>query len=224
MDIELNSRFVFKLLKRHLFLVALVGFLFAGILATLEIKMQNQNYKSSGELVQNDNNYALISSYQQFVESKSFLNLLDRRIDKGQWKKQNTKGSYSVELVNNNSGNNTNTPFFTINVLSKNKRYSKYVAHEAMMLLINNIGKYISGANISIVSNASNARRVNIFSAIKKKVVLAFLSGAGLTFIFIVVHYYCVGKIVDNKFVENVFGINNLGEMRLSDKYNEKDK
>jgi len=223
MNIELNSQFIFKLIKKHFWGIIIVGVVCAAAVGFFEFKTQKSGYQSSGELVQNDNNYALISSYQQFVKSKRFLNLLDKQIEKSHWRNQNEQTPYSIEVNSNNSSDSSNTPFFTIVVLSKNQQYSRYVADASMKVLITNIGKYLSGANISIVSKAAKAQKVDSITSVKKKSVYGFIVGIVLAIIAIVVNYYCIGKISDEKFIENVFNIDNFGTIGLTDKLKNKE-
>lgn len=86
----------------------LVGLIFGIASALYVVKTEPVQYESTAQLVQNDNNYDLISSYQQFIKSNKFMRLLDDKIAGSKWKGKNIKYTLNV------SQNGSNSPFFRL--------------------------------------------------------------------------------------------------------------
>ncbi|MCT4451606.1 hypothetical protein [Lactiplantibacillus plantarum] len=152
--IDLNKKMMLRFLRKYLILVLLFGLLTGGVTAAAIAKFHQTEYSSSGVLSQNDNNYAIISSYQQFVTSSKFTTVLDKTVDNGKWKHLAQKRDYQISI---STSGDTNTPFFYINVVHTNKAYAQYLATVAVKLFMTNIVKYLSGANISIISPVTRA-------------------------------------------------------------------
>lgn len=209
-SIDINKKMIVRLLKKYLVWTVLIGVLAGGIGAYLRLGFGgvSTTYKSSGELVQNDNNYSLITSYQQFVKSKRFTQMIDKQVSKGNWKEKTDNTAYTVNI---DTDSTSNSPFFTINVVSNNKQYSSYLTNIAMKLLMANIGKYLSGTNISIVSNASVGTANTSITEILKNVWHGIVLGAAVSSLWFILRELFIGRIKDEGYLCDVCGINNLG-------------
>lgn len=213
--ISLNANFGSRIFKKYLVII-LVFTALLGVLSVYGgIKLNGESYVSSGELVQNDNNYNLISSYKEFVKSRRFSNLIDKKVAKSTWNQTSHKRKYSIAIDTSDS---SSSPFFNLKVSSENKYFSKYVANLAMKILIMNMGKYLSGANISIVSEAA-VGKVNIS---QKTMIDNAWHGAVVGFIlssliFISSELF-VGKIKDRGYMHDAFSITKLGTIENPDR------
>lgn len=215
MNFQISGSLVLHLLKKYLIIAVLFGIVGGLVFTYANVRKSETTYVSSGELVQNDNNYNLIASYEQFVGSKRFTSLLDSKIDKSSWK--NKQYSYDVELKSTGS---RSTPFFNLQVTSKDKEFSRFVDNQAISLFNTNIGKYLSGANITLVSRAS-APTVHGFQT---KLVNWFMYGALVTFVVVSMlftgKYLFLGKIKDERFIQDVFKTPSLGTIDTDDRKN----
>jgi len=146
-----------KILKRYFIPVFIVSVIFGLVGMFGYTKLKVTEYSSSSELVQNDNNYNLITSYKQFVESDKYRSMINAQIDQSSWKNYTHKNDYTAEI-----DNKTSSPFFSINISSENSNYAKFVSATAAQIFANNIGKFLSGGtNISLVQRAKTATVVS---------------------------------------------------------------
>jgi len=212
MESEVNGSLIVNLVKKILLKVILVSVCIGVGFAYLKLQMNEKEYISSGELVQNDNNYNLIDPYKQFVGSNRFTNLLNDEVQDSIWKKLKSKGQYTVSIES--SGEKT-TPFFSLSVSSENGRYSKFLTSRAIKIFNANIGKYLSGANITIVSKASSARSANNGSLVVKWFSYGFLTAFIVFGVLFSLKYFFFGKIKETNFINEVFGLNNLGNIEV---------
>ncbi|VDG32735.1 hypothetical protein [Lactobacillus plantarum JDM1] [Lactiplantibacillus mudanjiangensis] len=215
--IVINENLLIRILKKYLLTALLIGVLVSGIGVYASMRLQAKSYTSSGEMVQNDNNYNLISSYQQFVTSKKFLKIMDGEIAKSHWKNKTTKKDYDLTITKAAS-NSSSSPFFTLNVSSDDAEYSTYLAEIGMKMLVANIGEYLSGANISILSNASvgklNTSHKKTFMLAVIEFVIAFLIAS----LWMIYKELYLGKVKDEEFIADVFHLNNLGVIEMPEK------
>lgn len=209
--LKLNHNMLMRLLKKYMLLSVLIGLIICGISVFCVLRFQGNVYSSTGEMVQNDSNYTLIKSYQQFTQSKNFTNLLSDEISNSKWKNSEAIKSYAVTL-----NTSSESPFFTINGSSDNKEFSKYVTNTSMRVLINNLGKYLSGANVAIVTNATTAKANGLSKKIIKMGALGFLLGFFVSYLLFILKEIFTGKIRDENYIRDIFNINNLGTIDVS--------
>ncbi|MBO9166193.1 hypothetical protein ACA593_14470 [Lactiplantibacillus pentosus] len=208
-----NSGMVHRLIKKYLLITVLIAILFGGLSGAATLTLKKNVYTSTGQMVQNDNNYTLIQSYKQFAASSSFTSILDKKIAASEWKKSSASHNYTIAI-----GNNSDSPFFSVSVASPNKHFSKYLANVAMQTLVSNLSQYLSGANVSIVSEAStgyiNGYKKTLIKYVLVAAVLAFVLS---WFVFIIKELF-TGKVKDEDFMQDVFEISQLGTITLSEK------
>ncbi|MFB9769775.1 hypothetical protein [Lactiplantibacillus modestisalitolerans] len=214
MSIRISGNFIVKFIKKYLIFVVLISVLIGVASAYVTEFSHGSTYTSSGELVQNDNNYSLIASYKQFVSSKKFTSLLDNEIKKSNWSNSKIKYDYTVSIE---ASGGTTTPFFTLQVNSTDQKYAEFLANKAINIFVTNIGKYLSGSNVTIVSNATKGNVSDVKSdAIKKFLYTFVLTFVILSFLLIIKYIY-IGKIVDSHYVQDVLGEKFLGTITQKD-------
>lgn len=204
---EFNIHILTRFLRRYLLWIVLFSILCGMGTALVKLRTMTVQYSSTGSLVQNGNNSNIVSAYQQFVESRHFKEIMNSKIDKGAWKNSKYKDKYDITLTSNG----TNSPFFTMKATSKNREYSEYLATTSMNLFIVNIGKYLSGANVSIIAGASKAYVINFRSSLIKSGVI----GGGIVAVILTLcclyAMLCVGKIGDDKYINDMYQIKMIG-------------
>lgn len=206
MTIQLSSKALKRFLKKYFVLILLASVLcgMGGVFVSL--KLTTTSYSASGNLVQNDSNYNMMSSYEQYLESKSFQTIVAKKLDSSKLK---SGGKYNITLV---SGGTT-SPFFSIKVTSSSPTYSEYVTTVAVSTFVSHIGQVLSGSNVSVVSDSSTAH-VNRDN--KRLLKIGILTSMGvfivLTFI-LVLRMFFTGKIPDDEFIEDVYQIKHLGTL-----------
>ncbi|MCG5036229.1 hypothetical protein MAA39_06795 [Lactiplantibacillus plantarum] len=75
-----NSGMAHRLVKKYLLITILIAVLFGGLSGAATMTLKKNVYTSTGQMVQNDNNYTLIQSYKQFAASSSFTTILDKKL------------------------------------------------------------------------------------------------------------------------------------------------
>lgn len=202
---------VVNVLKKYLFSLVLVSLIIGGLSVFASSFLKSTQYVATGQLVQNDNNYNLISSYSQFVNSSKFTNEMEKQINKSEWKNKKYANKYVVSV-----SNSSNSPFFSISVTSSSPEYAKFVTNLALKTLVGNVGKYLSGANITIVSHAKTVSQVSVKSSIAKIAVVGFVVTFILMFIIVLIIKTSVGKVKQEKMVEEIFGVKSLGTLNVT--------
>lgn len=211
--IDLNKKMMLRFLRKYLILVLLFGLLTGGVTAAAIAKFHQTEYSSSGVLSQNDNNYAIISSYQQFVTSRKFTTVLDKTVDNGKWKHLAQKRDYQISI---STSGDTNTPFFYINVVHTNKAYAQYLATVAVKLFMTNIVKYLSGANISIISPVTQAKRIGSSNILIKYAFVGAGAGMIVALLYALFDMFLFGKVPDKDYIEDIYQIKMLGSLNRS--------
>ncbi|PRO81218.1 hypothetical protein C6Y09_06850 [Lactiplantibacillus pentosus] len=200
-----------KILKRYFIPVFIVSVIFGLVGMFGYTKLKVTEYSSSSELVQNDNNYNLITSYKQFVESDKYRSMINAQIDQSSWKNYTHKNDYTAEI-----DNKTSSPFFSINISSENSNYAKFVSATAAQIFVNNIGKFLSGANISLVQRAKTATVVSK----KNDMIIAgmgiFILVFIISFLIIVLYSWYIGNVQSEDYLEKIIGLNKIAATNLS--------
>lgn len=208
-----NSGMAHRLVKKYLLITILIAVLFGGLSGAATMTLKKNVYTSTGQMVQNDNNYTLIQSYKQFAASSSFTTILDKKIAASRWQESNASKNYTIAI-----GNNSDSPFFLVSVASPNKYFSEFLTNTAMQTLVSNLSQYLSGANVSIVSEASTGYISGYRKILIKYTIVAAILGFVLSWLIFIARELFIGKIKDEDFVEDVFEINKLGTITLSEK------
>lgn len=201
-----------KILKRYFIPVFIVSVIFGLVGMFGYTKLKVTEYSSSSELVQNDNNYNLITSYKQFVESDKYRSMINAQIDQSSWKNYTHKNDYTAEI-----DNKTSSPFFSINISSENSNYAKFVSATAAQIFVNNIGKFLSGGtNISLVQRAKTATVVSK----KNDMIIAgmgiFILVFIISFLIIVLYSWYIGNVQSEDYLEKIIGLNKIAATNLS--------
>lgn len=208
-----NSVSWFQMLIFHFYkrfgMILLLCSLVLGVVGAVGYKASKApEYVSTGQLVQNDNNYNIISAYSQFVQTGRFKDALKEATEKSKWSNSNLK--YSVAITNN-----SNSPFFNVSVTSSNANYSNFIANQSMKILVANIGKYLSGSNISILTQArSKNKSISLSRIALVGMVVAFIMFLVLSLI-VVVNSWIVGSVKKERYIEEVTGLKNFGVLKL---------
>ncbi|WHQ53569.1 hypothetical protein M1857_10935 [Lactiplantibacillus plantarum] len=103
-----------SVVKRYIVVITLLSILFGGLVSFGYYKVSGTKYNAESQLVQNDNNYNLIGSYNQFLSSSRFKSNLKSKINTSTWKNYSKKDNYDIALETG-----TNSPFFDIKVTSR---------------------------------------------------------------------------------------------------------
>ncbi|ALC08221.1 hypothetical protein [Lactiplantibacillus plantarum] len=205
-----KERIILQSLKKKWIVVLLISVFVGGICAFGYGKLKSSNYQASGELVQNDNNYNLLNSYQQFLTTGKFKASMNDSIKNSKWKKSSFSSEYTISM-----SYGTNSTFFSVNATSPNAEYSEFLANTAMTNLMSNIGSYLTGTNISVVSPAKTATTVTSKS---RSMIIGGL-GALVTFIILIAitlyRSVMAGKVKSTKYLTEVLGLNELGNLTL---------
>ncbi|AVK62235.1 hypothetical protein C5Z25_10825 [Lactobacillus sp. CBA3605] len=209
---EINKALIFRFLKKYTALIVLFGVFCALIGLFSYLKIQGIQYASTSSLVQNDNNYNLVQSYDQFTESDKFKKLLDKKIDQSSWKNKPYSKEYSVDFT----AKSTTSPFFTISVTANNPTYARYLTEEASRVFTSNVGAYFSGANISVVMKSSEAKSLNMGGKLVKVGIVGFIIGVVLSFCFSLYRLILVGNITDADYVKDVYQLKKLGTLQMT--------
>ncbi|WP_338210108.1 hypothetical protein [Lactiplantibacillus paraxiangfangensis] len=214
MNFEVSGQLLVHLAKKYILRVILLSVLIGIGMSYVSVTLKDNTYSSSGELVQSDSNYGLISSYQQFVLSKRFKNSLNNEVKKSTWKNYSHNTDYSVQIT---SGNNGSTPFFTLNAISEDKQFSKFLTNKSIEILVSSIGKYLSGSNITVVSNATDAKQQSVKSRVIKWFIYGFVGSFILSTIICVFRFLFVGKTTEDDFISIVLNAKKLGTIKISE-------
>lgn len=197
---------MYHFMKKYGFTVVLVSLVF-GIGGAITYKeFSTPQYIATGQMSQNDNNYNIISSYNQFISTDRFKASIKSKITKPEWKSI----KYSISMTNN-----ANSPFFNVSARSSNAEFSKFLADETMKLLMSEIGSYLSGTNMSQLSKPKVVQE-NISTSKMMKIgmviffgILVLLSGL------IILCTRFLGQIRNEKYLQDTLGIVDLGTLDL---------
>ncbi|MDN7061337.1 hypothetical protein [Lactiplantibacillus plantarum] len=202
---------IINFFKKNGLIILLVGLIFGVGVAFGYDKLNSATYESSGQLVQNDNNSGIVSSYKQFLASNLFSTNLKKKINQSTWKDYDKKNTYSLALTYD-----YNSPFFVIKATSSNAKYSQYLTNTAQNVFIGSVGNYLAGSNISIVSHGSKATKVISMTRLVSVGVLVFLIVCILMSAILLRHTVRSGVIKNENEISDIFGLKNLGLVGLN--------
>lgn len=209
MDYSLNwkEKMILNVLKKYLAAILFFSVLLAVLGVLGYAKVEHSTYSASGQLVQNDNNYGLVSSYSQFVNSSKFKRELEKKINNSsKWKSYENRNKYTLSFSADND-----SPFFTIEIMSGNPNYSRFLLDSSVQVFTNNIGKYLSGTNISVISRSSKATVTDQKKSLVKIGILVWLVTFVLLSVITIVNKLLIGKMKDEEFVAEYLQIKHLG-------------
>jgi len=126
---------------------------------------------------------------------------------------KNFKNDYEIVLTPNGS----NSPFFSMDATSQNRKYSQYLENLALKVFITNVGKYLAGANVSIMENASKAKSAQSYLSLLKVGVVGLVAGIVLMSILMVMNMLWWGKVTDKEYIDDIYQLPLLGTMKVSD-------
>lgn len=69
---EINGQAITRFLKHYFLVIFLTGVALGLVGVFASLKIQGVKYSATSSLVQNDNNYTLVQSYTQYVQSDKF--------------------------------------------------------------------------------------------------------------------------------------------------------
>lgn len=205
-----KQNILYKLVKKYLLRLIAASLVIACIGVGISAILKQNTYESTSQLAQKDNNYNLINSYGQYLTFANYKNILRSEIQDSKWKNYENKEDYSVSI-----STGTSSPFFSIKIISDNPNYSIFLVNKTADIFTKNVGRYLSGANVSVVSHSKKASRVSI------KRELAIIGG--LIFIVVlvlmtVVVFYAElysGKVKDEGFAQDILGIKKIGVINM---------
>lgn len=204
---KLNKRMVQRFVKKYLFWILLLSVIVGGLCSYSVFRTQDKEYTTSGLFVQNDNNYAIISSYNQFVHTGKFKTLVNKQTSKKKWSRDLDQYKYEFSIT----AKSNNSPFFSLNVESNNSEYARHLGNIATKVFKTNIKKYLSSANVSLVTNPSKVSAGNNMTNIVKAGIAGFLITAVIIFIVDCFIFIKFGKLPDNNYIQDVYQIKLLG-------------
>ncbi|WP_257593843.1 hypothetical protein [Lactiplantibacillus plantarum] len=123
------------------------------------------------------------------------------------------KRDYQISI---STSGDTNTPFFYINVVHTNKAYAQYLATVAVKLFMTNIVKYLSGANISIISPVTQAKRIGSSNILIKYAFVGAGAGMIVALLYALFDMFLFGKVPDKDYIEDIYQIKMLGSLNRS--------
>lgn len=209
---DLNKRMAGRFFKKYLFGIVLFGILVGSIGVFAKLKLSPVEYTSQESLVQSDGNHGLISSYEQFVTSEKFTKVLNSEIDHGKWKNKDTRKEYEVTITQQG----TSSPFFTIGVTTDDPAYTRYLTTLSSHVFMANIGKYLTGANVSVVLTASTAQKVNSLSDLIHVGLESLGIGLVVAIIWSIFHMLLVGRLTDEYYIRDIYQVGLLGTLDKS--------
>ncbi|WP_345753139.1 hypothetical protein [Lactiplantibacillus pentosus] len=202
---------VINFFKKNWLIILLVSLIFGVGVSFGYDKLNQTTYESSGQLVQNDNNSGIVSSYKQFIASSLFKANMKKKINQSSWKDYSKKDAYTISL-----SYGYNSPFFEISAVSPDARYSRYLTNVAQNVFIGSVGNYLAGSNISIVSHSSKAEKVVSVTHLVSVGILTFLVVFVVLSLFMLRYTMHGGVIKDKDEISNIFGLKNLGVVGLN--------
>lgn len=208
--LEWKQDIVIRILKKSILKLLLISLMFTTIVIFLSVVLKAPTYKASGQMVQNDNNYGLVSSYEQFVSSTGFKTSIDNRIEKSNWKNYSKKSEYDIQL-----SSEVNSPFFTVSAISDNGNYSKFLANAALKVLISNMGKYLAGVNISVVSNVNNYKKNSIKKFLISVGMITFVVAFVVAALISILFGLFFGTVKNEVFLSEILGLHKLGLLTI---------
>lgn len=213
MNDVVKTKLLIRLLKKYAWIVTLWSLLISVVGVFGEVYISQNAYTSSSELVQSDSNYDLLPSYQQFIQSKQFTRLLNQKL-RTNHKVMYEHYGYSLDLETNLT-NTSSSPFFSLSVSSENSKYAQIVNDSALEVLIANVGRYVSGSNIVVVSKASPAKLVGFKTKLLKHSLILFVVSFFVLTIVVLCKYFFYGKVKETYFADEVLNLKELGILRL---------
>lgn len=209
--LHLNQQMVKRLLQKYAVIAVTISLIVGAAGGYFLYRSQGVSYSATGEMVQNDNNYGMISTYKQFIDSAKFKKILNSKIKSGQWKSYRDAKNYQLSITTEDS-----SPFFVVHATTSNNAYTKYLTMLAMQTFITSIGRYLARTNISIVSNSPTPIQNNMYGKYVKKGVLIFLLSLIIILMFDYRREYFNGKVNDEDFLNDVFQISKLGNVDMA--------
>jgi len=200
-----------QIFKNYVLRIILAALVVTGLGILGASYLKQQTYISSGQLVQNDSNYSMISSYNQLITSTVFKSEMKKKINQSRWK--NSVDEYKISL-----DSSANSPFFSVNTISRNPSYAQFVSEQSMNILVEDAPKYLSGANLSIVFADRSAKSVSRKSFLATLGIFVFIISFILLYAYVILTVVFGGRIKDSSYLEDVVGIKQLGEMDLKNK------
>ena len=209
---EINGQAITRFFKHYFLVIFLTGVALGlvGIFASL--KIQGVKYSATSSLVQNDNNYTLVQSYTQYVQSDKFNKYMKKEIKSSKWRNKDYRNDYSITLATSGS----TSPFFTLTAVSKNERYSEFLISTATGVFVKHIGQYFSSANVSVVNVKKTAGTYKLKSRLFKVGIIGFIIGAAIAFLVALRKMMFVGVIQDEMFISDVYGVKLLSSFDLN--------
>lgn len=194
-----------QMLKKYLLTVVFVSCIVT-VLGVLGIShIQKPTYSSSVQFSQNDNNVAQLPSYSQFIQTDDFQQQLRSKITSSKWKHE----KYSVALDYAND-----SVFFTISAKSPDPVFSQFLASQAMLIFTTNMGNYLSGVNISIVSKPKLNNVPDKMNFVKVAIVFFVISIVVLSLCAFMLELF-VGKVYDEGYMLRTYNLASLGELDI---------
>ncbi|MCT3284088.1 hypothetical protein C6Y11_10685 [Lactiplantibacillus pentosus] len=204
---EVNGQAITRFLKHYFLVIFLSGLLLGLIGVFASLKIQGIKYSATSSLVQNDNNYTLVQSYTQYVQSDKFNKYMKDEIKNSKWNSKNYRDDYSISFATSGS----TSPFFTLTAVSENEKYSEFLISAATGVFVKHIGQYFSGANVSVVNVKKNATTYKLKSRLFKVGIIGFIIGALVVFLIALRKMLFSGVIKDETFISDVYGVKLLG-------------
>lgn len=206
---EINFGVIKRFCKKYLCWILVISFI-VGLGSTFIYRQVHvSQYRASSLLVQDDNNYSLVQSYDQILESNQIHKLVGEKVSQSEWKSYGGKEDYTLSLVPKSS----TSSFFTISVISKSKGFTKFLTKTVADVFVQNSRSFLKNSNVKIVSTAYTPEVISQKSSIIKVALASFIGVAAVLSVLSVYLMIWSGKIKDEEYVADMYHLDFIGTL-----------
>ncbi|MDV0429288.1 hypothetical protein RXV91_00105 [Lactiplantibacillus sp. DA1] len=209
MELRIKLKNVLRIIGRHI--VLLIGIISLSIAAGVSWNylIKKPEYQSQIQFLQTNNDTSQITVYDQILSLKSFKTQVNSEL-----KQRKISSVFSDTTIESMSvSSSVNSPIFSVSVTTRNPKFSKYAATIVAQNLISFVGKYQGAANLAIISKAASTPTMVQQSI--SKIVIIFGAGGLVLSLCIVFMKELYGKKMASQYLNDIFGIENLGSIKL---------
>lgn len=197
---------------KHIVLIVLSAAVVTMIVIVKIFFLTPPHYVGTAQLIAN-NNTSMISTYQQLVTSDKFAMAVNSNLVKDNLLSSDqakSKGLINVVYT-------PTSPIFSISYTSTDPKVAAAGANAASAFFINNLSKYFSGNTVSTYADATVPEQANTVG-LKKKITVGVIAGIIIGLVISILIEIFRPSIKDSDYLQNVLGLNNLGNVHLSSK------
>lgn len=212
MEFRIKLRNVVRIIVRHAVLLVGIVCISIAIGVGWTSFFQKPQYESEVQFLQTDNDTSKISVYGQVLGLKSFKSALNTTL------KQKAVSSVfdNTHISNMAVESSVNSPIFSVKVTTEDPKFAPYAATQVASDLINFVGKYQNNVNLAIVSKSSSDA-LPVKKSLKKVIIISGIVGLIIA-LFVVFLKEFYGKKMASQYLNDVFGLEYLGSVKLAGK------